>query len=55
VENVKTFETGLIKYAVAHTKALLDKIAKEKALSPEIEAEVKKVIAEYKQTFAVND
>jgi len=50
VDKIKEFETGVIKYAAAHAQALLEKIAKEKALSPEIEAELKKIISEYKQT-----
>ena len=51
VEKVKGFEAGLQKYCLANGKALLDKIAKEKQLTKEIEEEVKKVIQEYKETI----
>ncbi|MFA6322473.1 MAG: F0F1 ATP synthase subunit alpha [Candidatus Buchananbacteria bacterium] len=52
VEKIKEFENGLIKYTLTHQKSLLEKIAKEKQLTPEIEEEIKKVITEFKQTLA---
>ncbi|MFA5022326.1 MAG: F0F1 ATP synthase subunit alpha [Patescibacteria group bacterium] len=51
VEKVKAFETGLRQYCINNAKSLLDKIAKEKQLTKEIEEEIKKVIGEYKQTI----
>jgi len=51
VEKVKEFESGLIKYAQTHGKAVLEKIIKEKQLTPEIEAQLKKLISDYKQTI----
>lgn len=51
VEKVSEFETGLVKYAGMHAKTVMEKIVKEKQLTPEIEASVKKLITEYKQTI----
>ncbi len=50
VEKVKEFEAGLIKYTQAHGKAVLEKIVKEKQLTPDLEEQLKKLINDYKQT-----
>ncbi|MFA6255177.1 MAG: F0F1 ATP synthase subunit alpha [Patescibacteria group bacterium] len=52
VEKVRDFETGLVKYTGAHAKAVMEKIVKEKQLTPEIEEQIKKLITDYKQTIA---
>ena len=52
VEKVKEFETGLIKYTQTHGQAVLEKIVKEKQLTPEIEEKLKKLITDYKATLS---
>jgi len=51
VDKIKEFESGLINYFATHGKKVLDKIVKEKQLSPELEAQIKKLTSEYKTTL----
>ena len=50
VENVRAWEDGFHRYLKASRQALLKTIGEKKALEPEIEAELKQAIEEYKKT-----
>lgn len=51
VEKVRTWERELLTYFASQGKAILDRIATEKALGEELEAELKKAIGEFKEIY----
>jgi F-type H+/Na+-transporting ATPase subunit alpha len=51
VERVKEFQTKLTEFLSTRKPELLDKIAREKALSPDLTAEVKAATDQFKQTW----
>jgi F-type H+-transporting ATPase subunit alpha len=51
VEKVRTWEKELLTYFETQKKEILDRIASEKVLSEELEAELKKVIEEFKEIY----
>src|SRR5258705_1895520 len=51
VEKIKDFQTKLTDYLTSRKTELMDKIAKEKALSDALTAELKTAITEFKQTY----
>lgn len=53
VEKVLEYEKQLFAYADAKEKKLLEKIKKEKEITPEIDKEIKRVLEEFGKTMAV--
>ena len=51
VERIKEFQTKLTEFLSTRKPELLDKIAREKALSPDLTAEVKAATDQFKQTW----
>jgi len=51
VERIKKFQTKLTEFLSTRKPELLDKIAREKALSPDLTAEVKAATDQFKQTW----
>src|SRR5246127_549465 len=52
VERIKEFQTKLTEFLSTRKPELLDRIAREKALSPELTAEVKSATDQFKQTWS---
>jgi F-type H+-transporting ATPase subunit alpha len=51
VERIKEFQTKLTEFLNTRKPELLERIAREKALSPDLTAEVKAATDQFKQTW----
>jgi F0F1-type ATP synthase alpha subunit len=51
LDKIKEFESGLVDYAQTHAKKFLSEVREKGMWSDEGEAEIKKVIEEYKGVF----
>jgi F-type H+-transporting ATPase subunit alpha len=51
VEKIKDFQHKLAEYLTTRKEGLMAKISKEKALSDALNAELKAVVTEFKQTY----